>query len=127
MQVKICAAVLGMLMLTGGAAAAQDAQVGALQQACKAEFAGVCKDNADKGGFRCLADNKDKLSPDCATALSAAQERRKVFRAACQADTDKLCAGMKGREMMGCLKGKTADLSKPCADAIAAMPGPVAQ
>lgn len=127
MQFKSFVFAASLSMLTAGMALAQDATMGGLKDACKAEFADVCKDSADKGGMRCLSENQDKLSPGCATAVAAAKERRKAFRAACMPDADKLCSGLKGHEMMGCLKGKTGDLSKPCADALAAMPGPVAQ
>jgi len=122
MSLKTTAAILALLLLPAGAALAQDAQGPSLKDACKAEFADVCKDSADKGGMKCLTDNKDKLSADCATAVTAAQERRKAFRAACQPDIDKLCTDKKGAEMRACLKDNAAGLSKPCADAVAAMP-----
>ena len=100
-----------------------------VETACKADLASLCADAGDKRGaqMRCLGDNKDKLSADCGTAVTAMQEKRKAMRAACKDDSAKLCPDLRGGEMMSCMRTKTADLSKPCADALAAMPMPVAR
>jgi hypothetical protein len=112
-------------------AAAQDAAPVRIEEACKAEMASLCAGSGDKrpGGIRCLTDNQAKLGATCATAIKAARERREKLQAACKADADKLCKGVqpKGGQFVTCLRGKTAELSKPCADALAALPEPAAK
>ena len=113
-------------------AVAQDAAAPArIDEACKTEMASLCVAKGDKQprGIRCLTDNQAKLSAACATAIKATQERRTALQTACKADADKLCptAKDKGGQFIACLRGKTAELSKPCADAIAALPQPAAK
>ena len=108
-------------------ALAQAPARGAVQEACKSEMASLCASAGNGGGavFRCLADNQAKLGADCSAALKTAQDRRAAFQAACKADTDKLCAESgngRGGEVVACLRSKSADLSKPCADMLASMP-----
>ena len=113
-------------------AAAQSAQPVRVEQACKAELTSLCAGSADKrgGATRCLNDNQAKLGAECAGAIKAAQARREALQAACKADADKLCAttaAPKGGQIVTCLRGKLAEVSKPCADAIAALPPPAAK
>jgi hypothetical protein len=100
-------------------------------QACKSEIASLCADaKAEGGGVRkCLNGNAGKLGPECTASIAAAKERREKMRAACKDDIDKLCkdAEGKGGALGQCLRGKLAELSKPCADALAAMPAPAAK
>ena len=97
-----------------------------LDSVCKSDVTALCGDAGDKRGaqMRCLNDNKDTLSPDCGAAVKAAAEKRKAVRAACKDDSAKLCPDAQGGERMKCLRDKTADLSKPCADARATLPAP---
>ena len=68
-----------------------------------------------------------KLGAECGTYVKAAEERRAKFRAACDSDGAKLCkdAAGKGGQLVQCLRSKQAELSKGCADAVAALPPPV--
>jgi hypothetical protein len=127
-------------VLAPSLAFAQAPAGGRIDEACKTEMTSLCADGAGKGGrgFRCLVDNQAKLGAVCATAVKGAQDRRAAFQAACKADGDKLCAGSDkagvgagegkgearegGGGVMGCLRAKQAELSKPCADLIAALP-----
>ena len=110
-------------------AMAQNAAPARIDEACKAELTGLCAASVDKrgGGVRCLGENQAKLGAACATAVKTVQERREKFQAACKADSDKLCAaealakGGRG-EVVGCLRAKQAELSKPCAELVAALP-----
>lgn len=128
MSVKtlISAAVLAALVPLS--AEAQTAGAIPVRQACKAEITSLCADQVGQQGgvFRCLMTNQAKLGPDCSGAIKAVQDRRAAFRAACKADIDKLCAGSApaagGGGVVACLKGKSAELSKPCSDALATMP-----
>ena len=123
----VCAAAV-LLPLT---AAAQSPAPARIDDACKTEMASFCAAGTDKRprGIRCLTDNQAKLGPACATAIKATVERREKLQAACKADADKLCAGAKdkGGQFIACLRGKQAELSKPCAEAIAALPQPAAK
>jgi len=120
---------VGAIALMPSAGFAQDAgKSGGLGEACKTEMAGVCAGQAGKGGagFACLVQNQAKLGAACAAAVKTAQANREKVRTACKADADKLCAGTeaKGGRLVQCLRGKQAELTKPCADAIAAVPAP---
>ena len=122
-----CSAILAIPAL----AWAQDPAPVRVEQACKTEMASLCAatDGKQPRGIRCLTDNQAKLGAECATAIKNARERREKVQTACKADADKLCAGAqpKGGQFVACLRGKQAELSKPCADAIAALPQPAAK
>jgi len=102
-----------------------------VNQACKAEIESLCASAKEEGGGvrKCLNDNAAKLGADCTASIAAAKERREKMRAACKDDVEKLCkdAEGKGGQVMQCLRSKTAELSKPCADILATMPGPAAK
>ena len=122
---------LSMLTLTtvlacafATASVAQDKTGGGLGQVCKSELASLCPDAAKTGPFVCLQKNQAKLGADCAAFIKAAEDRRAKFRAACETDRTKLCKDVeaKGGKQVQCLRDKQAELSKPCADALAALP-----
>ena len=128
-----CSAAIAVLSL---AAVAQDAPAPAaaparIDDACKTEMETLCKAPAGKQprGIRCLTDNQAKLGAACATAIKATVERREKLQTACKADADKLCSGVqaKGGQFIACLRGKSAELSKPCLEAIVALPQPAAK
>ena len=103
-----------------------------IDDACKTELASLCvaaKGDKQPRGIRCLTDNQAKLGAACATAIKATRDRREKLQTACKGDIEKLCAGVqpKGGQFVACLRGKTAELSKPCADAVAALPEPAAK
>lgn len=110
-------------------APAMGASATPIAQICQSELSSLCKDAGDRRGaqFRCLEDNKDKLTADCAAAVKDMHERRTAMRAACKDDAVKNCPDLKGGELMACLRGKLSDLSKSCSDALASMPQPVKQ
>jgi hypothetical protein len=114
------------LAIAATPAMAQD--VKPVGQACRNEITSLCAEAKEEGGGvrKCLNDNAGKLGPECTAAIAAAKERREKVRAACKDDIDKLCkdAEGKGGAIGQCLRGKSAELSKPCADMLAAMPGP---
>ena len=126
--ILVCSAAIVVLPLI---AIAQDTAPIRIEDACKAELTSLCAAKGDKQprGIRCLTDNQAKLGAACATAIKATQQRREKLQVACKADADKLCAGAqpKGGQFVACLRTKTAELSKPCADAIAALPQPAAK
>ena len=117
------AAIMASALATG--AMAQDKAGGGLGVVCKAELASLCA-GGKAGPFVCLTQNQAKLGAECATYVKAAEERRTKFRAACEADRTKLCKDVeaKGGKQVQCLRDKQAELSKPCADALAALPAP---
>ena len=112
-------------------ATAQDASPTRINDACKTEMATLCAGNTDKGprGIRCLTDNKTKLGASCAAAIKDTQDRREKLQTACKSDAEKLCTGVqpKGGQIAACLRGKSAELSRPCLEAIAALPQPAAK
>ena len=118
------AALMACTLATG--AHAQDKAGGGLGQVCKSELASLCASDGKTGPFVCLQKNQAKLGAECATFVKAADERRTKFRAACETDRTKLCKDVeaKGGKQVQCLRDKQAELSKPCADALAAMPVP---
>ena len=130
-RMKFTPMILATALLCGLAtsANAQDKAGGGLGVVCKAELASLCPSDGKTGPFVCLTQNQTKLGPECATYVKTAEERRAKFRAACETDRAKLCkdADAKGGKMMQCLRDKQAELSKPCAEAVAALPMPAAK
>ena len=128
---KIKPVMLAAALICGLAtgAVAQEKAGGGLGQVCKTEMASLCPSDGKTGPFVCLLQNQAKLGPECATYVKSAEERRAKFRTACETDRAKLCKDVdaKGGKMMQCLRDKQAELSKPCAEAVAALPGPAAK
>jgi len=62
------------------------------------------------------------LAPGLAVAQGQQQPPQPNMRSACEADVQKLCAGVQpgGRRIANCLKENQAKVSQPCKDAIAA-------
>lgn len=131
MKNQLSLAFAAALLVSPLTVAAQDAAPTRINDACKSEMATLCPATADKQprGIRCLTENKAKLGAACATAIKETQERREKLQAACKADADKLCSGVqaKGGQFIACLRGKSAELSKPCLEAIVALPQPAAK
>ena len=125
MRFKLLVAASGLLL----AAAPAFAQGAAprIGEACKAEVTQFCPADTAKGGgqvIRCLTQNETKLGPTCATAFNEIKARREKVRTVCAADVKKFCADgdKKGAAPVQCLRTKTAELTKDCADAVAALP-----
>ena len=133
MSNKSVLALLAAVTLFSAVALAQDAKSGSgLRDTCKSELASLCAAETGKeggAGMRCLIQNQAKLGAACGTAVKTVQANREKLRTACKADADKLCAGTqdKGGQFVQCLRGKQSELSKPCAEAIAALPAPNAK
>lgn len=126
MSLKTLFASLALAALAAAPALAQQPG-GGLAEICKSELAGVCGTApADGKGspVRCLFENEAKLGAECAAAVKVVKERREKLRAACKEDADKFCQAEAGRGggFVQCLRSKQAELSKGCADAIAALP-----
>lgn len=128
MKLKSMLAAAAMICLSTAVASAQEKGPGGLVQACKSELASLCVDGGKNGPFVCLKQNEAKLGAECASYVKAAELRREKLRTACEADRAKLCQGSeaKGGQAIRCLRSKQAELSKGCADAIAALPAPAA-
>ena len=128
---KFTSMMLATALLCGLAtgASAQEKAGGGLGTVCKSELASLCPSDAKTGPFVCLMQNQAKLGPECATYVKTAEERRAKFRATCAADGAKLCTDVDatGGKLTQCLRDKQAELSKPCAEAIAALPMPAAK
>ena len=109
-------------------AAAQQPEPPRIADACRTDLAAHCAGiERGKGGrAECLRQNEAKLSPGCASALKWAQQLRETARTACRDDRVRFCKGVRvgGGSVMACLREKQAELSKPCADAIASLPVP---
>ena len=111
------------------APAAAEAAFENVRNACRDDIKTLCT-GVEKGEARraCLETNKDKLSPGCTAARTAAadarQDRREAFRAACGGDVAKLCATVeKGHgKMVECIRGNEAQLSPACKSEVAALP-----
>ena len=97
-----------------------------------AEFAGACRDDADKlcpgvqpGGGRivkCLSVHDYELSPRCQTEIArigAAREKVSELKRLCQADVQRVCRGLEGRagDLLTCLQANQAELSSECRSA----------
>ena len=116
------------ILLLAAPAFAQDAGP-RLGEACKTEVTQLCAVGASGAKsppiFRCLAQNEAKLGAACATAFKDIKARRDKVRTVCAEDVKKLCAegDKKGAQPVQCLRAKSAELTKDCAEAVAALPG----
>ena len=123
MRSKMIVAITSLML--AAPAFAQDATP-RIGEACKAEVTQFCTGDAAKGApmIRCLTQNETKLGASCATAVKETKARRDKVRTACAEDVKKLCADgdKKGAQPVQCLRTKTAELTKDCADAVAALP-----
>jgi hypothetical protein len=100
--------------------------------ACRADLATLCANVQPGGGARikCLKDNAAKVSPTCADAMAARDQRtsetKGALKSACRDDSARLCKGAaksKGGEgRLACLKQNTAQLSPACASLVTALP-----
>lgn len=88
--------------------------------ACRTDVATFCAtaDKAAGGRMKCLADNKAKLSPDCATAIDGMQSAKQAKKSVCATEAETLCGTAKGPERRQCLETNKAKLSADCATAI---------
>ena len=120
---------LGLGALSIGVAAQEAAP--RIEDACKTEMTSFCAPKGDKkqNNTACLTANQAKLTPACATAIKTTRERREKLQTVCKDDAAKLCAGVqpKGGQFVSCLRGKQAELTKDCADAITALSQPAAK
>lgn len=63
---------------------------------------------------QCLKENESKLSEGCKEAQKMAKSQMKEMRAACHEDAEKLCPGMKKKELRECLRSHKDKLSPAC-------------
>jgi hypothetical protein len=119
----IAAAAIACLCAT----AAHAADPVRISAACKTESASFCQadpkaEGKVQGRLACLEQNESKLSPACVAAVKASREAREKVRTAYKADRARLCSDTKGAAALQCLRAKQAELTKPCAEALAALP-----
>ncbi len=69
---------------------------------------------AGHGLMKCLKKNEDKLSAECKAHREEVKEHLGELKAACEADAEKLCPSVKGRERMKCMPREERPLSDGC-------------
>lgn len=84
---------------------------------CHKEIKELCKDK--KRGpemFKCMEENKSKISPECLKKFEEKKEKWKNHEGPCKADREKFCKDVKPGEgrIIECMKGKIAELSPDC-------------
>jgi hypothetical protein len=103
--------------------------------ACRADLATLCA-NVQRGGgarIKCLKANAAKVSPTCADAIAAREQRKSAtkgaLKSACREDSRRLCkdAAKESGGRLACLKQNTAQLSPSCAAVVASLPQKPAQ
>ena len=89
-------------------------------RACRTDMATLCSTVEAGGGrkIKCLMENKSKLSPECAAAVSTGKALVKNAKAACQDDAQKFCLSERGPARMQCLTANKAQLSPACATVV---------
>lgn len=120
---------VGMLLLAGGRARAEDTLVDSLKKACHKELTTFCKGVPPGEGriLACLYAFEDKVSDKCIYALYDASLQLeqavaavKFAASACKDDLQKFCANVKvgqGRAL-ACLEKNQKDVSQGCKDAL---------
>lgn len=123
-------ATFAMLLAIAATAAETPAEskAGAQRGVCREEVKKICGDMKPGDGKykQCLDASHDKLSPACREQLDRGQGRIEAAHKACQADTQKFCAGTQpgdGR-LHQCLKKNEAALSPDCRAALQHKPRP---
>jgi hypothetical protein len=122
--IMLVAAGLASLSLASTAVAQQTDDRRAMREACAADFQKLCAGTEGGGGgrFKCLEDNKDKLSDGCKTAVAALQTAGASMREACAADAETLCASAApGADRRKCMVDNKDKLSDGCKAALAAL------
>ena len=121
--------VMGMVLVFGGAASAQQSLVESVVKGCDKELKTYCKDvtPGEGRGLACLYAFSDKLSAQCEYALydAAAQLERAINALAyaaneCRDDLTKYCADIKpgqGR-LVQCIEKNDAKVSSRCKQAL---------
>jgi hypothetical protein len=123
------AAVVGVVLLFGGGASAQQKIVEQVKKGCDKELKTFCKDVTPGEGrvLACLYAFEDKLSGQCQYALydAAVQLERAVKALAyaaneCQDDLKKFCADIKPGEgrLLQCIDKNSAKVSGKCKQAM---------
>ncbi|MEQ1648807.1 MAG: cysteine rich repeat-containing protein [Hyphomicrobiaceae bacterium] len=88
--------------------------------ACRTDVATFCAttEKGAGGRMKCLADNKAKLSPDCAAAVDGMQSAKQAKKTVCATEAETLCGTAKGPARRQCLETNKAKLSADCATAL---------
>ena len=122
-------AVLGLLLLAGGATLAADNPIDAVKQACNTELTTFCKGVKPGDGrvLACLYAFEDKVSDKCTYAVyNAAAELEQAVNALkfaasqCKDDLLKYCGDVQVGEGRGlaCLEKNEKTVSQACKDAL---------
>jgi hypothetical protein len=121
--------VIGMVLVFGGVASAQQALVESVVKGCDKELKTYCKDvtPGEGRGLACLYAFSDKLSAQCEYALydAAVQLERAVNALAyvaneCGGDLKTYCSGIKPGEgrLLQCIEKNDAKVSNRCKQAL---------
>lgn len=109
------------LPLAAHAADTNDAAV-SLTSACRKELRSTCKPKAGTSPLKCLQDHKADVSPACRKALDASKGAALPpstapapgHASSCVPEFEKVCKGVKSKELGSCLKTHRAGLSEFC-------------
>jgi hypothetical protein len=122
-------AVIGIVLVFGGVASAQQKLIESVTKGCEKEIKTYCKDVTPGEGrvLACLYAHEDKLSGQCEYALyDAAAQLERVLNALsyaaneCRDDLTKFCSDIKpgGGRLMQCIDKNDAKISKRCKQAL---------
>jgi hypothetical protein len=122
-------AVLGLLLLAGGAALAAESPIDAVKKACNTELTTFCKGVKPGDGrvLACLYAFEDQVSDKCtyavynaAAELEQAVNALKFVAAQCKDDLLKYCGDVQVGEGRGlaCLEKNEKTVSQACKDAL---------
>jgi len=120
---------IGMVLVLGGVASAQQGLVEGVVKGCEKELTTYCKDviPGEGRGLACLYAYSDKLSAKCEYALydAAAQLERAINALSytvneCRADLAKFCADIKPGEgrLLKCIEKNDANVTARCKQAL---------
>jgi hypothetical protein len=121
--------VVGVVLLTGGSAKAEETLADSLRKACHKELTTFCKGVPEGQGriLACLYAFEDKVSDKCmyavydaALQLEQAVAALKFAATQCKDDLQKFCANVQlgqGRAL-ACLNKNAKDVSQTCKDAL---------
>jgi hypothetical protein len=127
--VAISVVIVGMVLLCGGSAVAQQSIVESVLKGCDKELKTYCKDVTPGEGrvLACLYAHSDKLSGQCEYALydAAAQLERALTALTyvaneCRDDLEKFCSNIKPGEgrLLQCIDKNNAKVSNRCKQAL---------
>jgi hypothetical protein len=129
MQRMLVRIAVGVLLLGGGSAFAEETLADSVKKACNKELTSFCKGVQEGEGriLACLYAFQDKVSDKCAYAVYDAAEQLERAATAlkyaanqCMPDLKKFCADVKAGQGRGlaCLQKHQKEVSPTCTDAL---------